>query len=106
MSSRLLQLFIFISLIISTDLKAQQFSLVDKSTVVSIVYDRKGPALDSIAAGLLAADIKMITGVNPVILHDLSSTKGNVILIGNIQSENIKKLIGNSMYDSLLGRTR
>src|SRR6478752_7115406 len=88
-------IFIF-GILISNHARAQQqlFPVVTKTTHVSIVYNNKGVKLDSIAANLLADDIERVTSFRPVVLTNLAKAKGNVIVIGSIQSTLIKKLIG------------
>ncbi len=46
------------------------------------------------AAGILAEDIEKVTGHRPEILTGLEGARGNVILVGNIESEMIKPFTG------------
>src|SRR6185312_2371640 len=69
------------------------FSVVTKNVKVSIVYDNKSTKLDSIAANLLAEDIEKVTSYKPQVITDLPKAKGNVIVIGNIQSALIRNFI-------------
>ncbi|MEO6674760.1 MAG: glycosyl hydrolase 115 family protein, partial [Ginsengibacter sp.] len=57
-------------------------------------YDNKALKLDSIAANLLADDIERVTSFRPIVITDFAKAKGNVIVIGSIQSPLIKKLVG------------
>ncbi|MEP6648143.1 MAG: glycosyl hydrolase 115 family protein, partial [Saprospiraceae bacterium] len=70
------------------------FPIVTKTSIVSIVYDNKAKQLDSIAANLLAEDIERVTSFKPQVMTDFAKAKGNVIVIGSIQSPLIKKLVG------------
>lgn len=88
--------------------KAQKtvFSIVTEATKASIVYDPQGPKLDSISAQLLAKDIERVTSYKPKVNTDISKVKGNVIIIGNIQSALIRKFIHpqSSVYKNLLDK--
>lgn len=88
-------LFIF-ALLFSYSASAQKniFPIVTKAGKVSIIYDNKSTRLDSIAANLLAEDIRRVTSFKPEIMTDIAKAKGNVIIIGNIQSALIRKIIG------------
>ncbi|MEO6719134.1 MAG: glycosyl hydrolase 115 family protein [Ferruginibacter sp.] len=61
---------------------------------MSIVYDSSAAELDSIAANLLADDIERVTSFRPIVVTSLAKAKGNIIVIGSIQSALIKKLVG------------
>lgn len=76
---------------------AQQpaFPVVTQSTTACIVYNATGPKLDSIAAGLLAADIERVTGVKPEVFTDITRAKGAVIAIGSASDNMIQQLAGN-----------
>lgn len=63
-----------------------QFTIADQDGVVTIVYDIEQPALDSIAAHLLALDIEAVTGQRPEIYTNLEQAKGNAIILGDISS--------------------
>jgi len=69
------------------------FPLVTKNVKVSIVYDNKSTKLDSIIAHLLAEDIERVTSFKPTIMTDLTKAKGNIIVVGNIQSALVQKFI-------------
>jgi hypothetical protein len=79
------------------------FPVVTKDGKVTIVFDNHGPKLDSIAAHLLANDIEMVTGYKPDVITDVSKAKGNIIVIGNIQSKLVQKFIKqpSSVYKNL-----
>lgn len=87
---------LIIAILISNCATAQQwvFPVVSKTTRVSIVYDYKGPVLDSIAANMLADDIKLVTSFRPTVMTDISKAKENVIVIGAIESPFIQKIVG------------
>ena len=69
------------------------FPIVTSSAKVSIVYDNKSIKLDSIAANLLAEDIERVTSFKPEVMKDIAKAKGNVIVIGNIQSDLVQRFI-------------
>jgi hypothetical protein len=79
------------------------FSFTDKKNGLQILYSKEGPKLDSIAAHLLARDIKMVTGNLPPVIADLARAKGNVVVIGNVTSMLVQQFIGNKslLTDSL-----
>ena len=66
--------------------------IVTNAGKVSIVYAAKAKKLDSIAAHLLAGDIKAVTGVRPVVTNDIAKVSGNVIIIGAVNSPLIQSL--------------
>lgn len=70
---------------------AQQFPVVTANSKVSILYDAAGARLDSIAAHLLAQDIASVTGYKPKVITDVAAAKGNVIVIGGVQSALVQK---------------
>jgi hypothetical protein len=85
--------------------RAQEFLLTDSEKGLQILYSTAGPRLDSIAAHLLANDLKMVTGKMPPVITDVANAKGNVIVIGNIASSLIQQFLGNHKeLDSLRGR--
>src|SRR5688572_22903200 len=67
------------------------FPIVTQTMKVSIIYDRKAPKLDSLTANLLAEDIERVTSYKPAVLTDVTKAKGNVIVIGTIESPLIQK---------------
>ena len=85
--------FLFTLTICCSSVLAQDFVVLDKNTKASIVYDSKGPKLDSVTAFLLQQDIKRVTGFQPMVLTDLFKISGNVIVIGNVNSAFIRKLL-------------
>jgi hypothetical protein len=84
------------ALLISYGAAAQKsvFPIITKAGKVSIVYDNKGPRLDSISANLLAEDIERVTSFKPHVVTDITKAKGNVIVIGSIQLPLVKKILG------------
>jgi len=74
--------------------RSQTFSFTDKEKGLQVLYSAAGPKLDSIAANLLANDIRMVTGNQPPVITDISNAKGNVIVIGNIASPLIRQIVG------------
>ena len=83
------------ALLISHSAWAQKiaFPIITKGTSVSIVYDKKAPKLDSISANLLAEDIERVTSVRPLVMNNLTKAKGNVVVIGNVQSPLVRKFV-------------
>jgi hypothetical protein len=69
---------------------AQDFSFTGKENPLQIVYSKNGPKLDSITAHLLANDIKLATNTPAAVVTDAAQLKGNVIVIGNIESPLVK----------------
>ena len=86
--------------------QAQDFSFATKDKGVSILYSKEGPKLDSIAAHLLAEDIKLVTGTQPKLITDAANANGNVIVIGNINSTLVQKFISkqSSLNKNLQGK--
>lgn len=88
---------IFILLVIVSNAfgqsKHQEFELFTKQERVSIVYDKNGSSLDSISAYLLAEDIFRVTSYRPLVTTDKNKPKGNLIAIGEIDSDFISELI-------------
>jgi hypothetical protein len=85
-------------LFVSYSAVAQQnaFALVTKKSRITIVYDKDAPALDSIAAHLLAEDIERVTGYKPNVLNRIDNANGSQIILGEIQSTLIKEILGAS----------
>ncbi len=74
------------------------FELVTDAQKATIVYDKKGPALDSISAYLLAEDIERVTGYLPQVTTDLNSVSGNAIILGNQNSALLQTLLPSDVY--------
>jgi hypothetical protein len=96
-------------LITSTRSFAQSatFPIVRADSKATILYDRKGPALDSVSAHLLSEDIERVTGYRPEVITELSKARGNVIVIGAHSSELIQSISPKrtALLRSLQGRT-
>lgn len=102
---RYIYIILAVSLTLSFQEKNDNFVLVDATTRVSILYDPAGPAIDSICANLLADDIRLVTSYRPEIVTDINAAKGNVILIGNLQSKYVQQIGGKtSLYKNLGGK--
>jgi hypothetical protein len=82
--------YLFLLLIVPTVSQAQDFPFADKEKPLQIVYSKSGPKLDSIVAHLLSNDIKLATNTNAQVVTNVTQIKGNVILIGNIESPLVK----------------
>ncbi|MEO6733565.1 MAG: glycosyl hydrolase 115 family protein [Ferruginibacter sp.] len=99
---------LFFSLLISYSAAAQKnaFPIVTKTAAVSIVYDGRAAKLDSILANLLAEDIERVTSFKPKLVTDISKAKGNVIIIGSVQSTLIEKIVHkqSTFYKKLNGK--
>lgn len=76
-----------------SEAQAQVFTLVDAQTQVQIIYDPQGPALDSIAAHLLAQDIARVSGVMPKVMTEVAQAQGQVIILGSIQSALVRGVL-------------
>lgn len=87
-------------------INAADFIILNKSTKATIVYDAVGPAIDSITAHLLAQDIQRLTGYLPKVATNLAEVRGNVIVLGSIQSNLMKAILGKQshFYKSLAGK--
>ncbi|AVR45623.1 hypothetical protein C7S20_10300 [Christiangramia fulva] len=72
----------------------KKFTIIKGNEVASIVYDKDGSSLDSISAYLLAEDIFRISGKRPKVSSGIKKNGGNLILIGELNSELIKGAIG------------
>lgn len=68
--------------------------MVTASAKVSIVYNKEASKLDSITAHLLADDIQRVTAFKPAVITDLAKAKGNIIVIGAVQSPLVQKVLG------------
>ena len=87
-------LFLFLLLSLPCFILAQSFPFTNKNKGVMILYSREAPALDSIAAHLLASDIQLVTGMQPRVITNVANAKGNIIVIGNIVSPLVQQFIG------------
>jgi hypothetical protein len=57
--------------------------LANKQSVVSIVVDEREPATVLKAASLLQEDIQKVTGQTATIIHSISGSKNNLVIIGS-----------------------
>jgi len=89
--------------IIFTNARAIPFPMITPQSKVAIVYDAGGHKLDSIAANLLAQDIKRVSGYLPKVYSDVAKASGNVIFIGTSHSKLIASLHDN-YFDQLTGK--
>lgn len=64
--------------------KGQQFSIVDKATAATVVYDASGEALVKKSAALLAGDIEKVTGKKPELVSSSNDLHGNVIIVATV----------------------
>lgn len=89
---------VFICLHLCLSVTAIGFPAVTINSKATILYDGKGPALDSISAHLLAEDIERVTNYLPRVINDISQAKGDIIVVGNIRSQLIQKFISNQSF--------
>jgi hypothetical protein len=75
-----------------------RFDLVTPQTKVTIYYQKAEAKLDSVTAHLLASDIELVSGYRPGVSSDISTAKGNIIIIGQVGSELINHF-GNKAAD-------
>ncbi|PKD17715.1 hypothetical protein APR41_05785 [Salegentibacter salinarum] len=73
-----------------------QFEIFTGTPEFSILYDKKGSPLDSISASLLAEDIYKVSHKKPLVTTDVNKTKGNTIVIGQLNSDLISKFVGSN----------
>jgi hypothetical protein len=90
-------IFVFI-LLCGNGLQAQDFSFSSNGSPVMILYSKDGPRIDSLLANLLADDIHRVTGQRPVVINEIKQSKGNVIVIGNNQSNLIQSFIDKKSF--------
>lgn len=74
-------------------LNTTHFEVYNSQHKTAILYNANGDALDSIAAHLLAADIFKVTHYQPKVYTNYKNVEGNVIVIGELQSEMIGEFI-------------
>jgi hypothetical protein len=82
--------YFFLLLLVPAVSPAQDFPFTDRQKPLQIIYSKSGPKLDSIAAHLLANDIKLATNTQVQVVTNVAQLKGNVIAIGNIESPLVK----------------
>lgn len=71
---------------------ASKFEVFTKDQKATILYDN-ATALDSILAHSLSEDIFKVTGFKPLVTKNKGNASGNVIVIGNCQSELVKSFL-------------
>lgn len=71
--------------------QSREFVIHDKVTTVTIICDTTDYTTVRLAAKLLAQDIERITRHKPAIQNDLKGVKGNVIIIGSIDSSRLTR---------------
>lgn len=64
--------------------KNHHFSIVDQTSVATILYDASDVALVKRSAELLAGDIEKVTGRKPEVLSGNSSLRGNLIIVATV----------------------
>ena len=74
-------------------IKTIDFEIYSQNTKAVILYEKNGNPLDSISAYLLADDIFKVTNYKPEVVTSIKQAKGNVIVIGTINSKLIASFI-------------
>ncbi|MEN3323241.1 glycosyl hydrolase 115 family protein [Mariniflexile soesokkakense] len=74
--------------------KLPGFEIFTSQNQAIILYNKNNGKLDSISAHLLAEDIFKVTNYKPEIITNIKQAKGNVIVIGTINSKLITSLLG------------
>lgn len=74
----------------------KNFTIFSKEKSATILYP-KDSKFDSLISNLLAADISKVTNIKPRIETNIEKVKGNVIVIGSVNSDLIKKFIQNNL---------
>lgn len=87
------QIFAVCSVISKKKQSVSYFEIVTKTEKATILYSKQDSALDSISAYLLAEDIFKITNYKPNVITNIKQAKGNVIVIGSINSKLITSFI-------------
>ncbi|WP_281298650.1 glycosyl hydrolase 115 family protein [Flavobacterium limnophilum] len=85
-------LLLFLQKNVAQNKAALQFEVVAKDQKASILYDN-AIALDSILAYSLAEDIFKVTGFKPLVTKNKATASGNVIVIGQSQSELVQSFL-------------
>ena len=65
----------------------EEFEVFTSTHQSVILYNKSKTGLDSIVAYLLADDIFKITGYRPEVISNINGAKGNVIVIGEVESD-------------------
>lgn len=81
-------------LLFSAKSEAQTFSFSSNENPAIILYSKTGPKLDSLLAHLLADDIERVTGHKPNVVTEPDRATGNVIVIGNSESNLMQSFLG------------
>jgi Glycosyl hydrolase family 115/Gylcosyl hydrolase family 115 C-terminal domain len=99
-----LLLVVFVSSICSAQTKT--FPVVTKNNKLTIVYGNDAPALDSIAAHLLASDIERVTTYRPAVTTNADGASGNIIVIGSVNSGLLQRFANrnSSFFNKLNGQ--
>ncbi|MCP9199124.1 glycosyl hydrolase 115 family protein [Gramella sp. GC03-9] len=61
-----------------------EFALVDRNSVASILYDSEDEKLIDISANFFADDVQKVTGKGPELITSTSNVNGNLVIIGSI----------------------
>lgn len=80
--------------------QSHDFEILSTQNHAFILYNKSDNPLDSISAHLLAEDIFKITNYKPKVVTNIKHAKGNVIVIGNLDSKLISQFLTPSDYSS------
>ncbi len=90
---------LFLACFVSNVIIAQKnfFPIATQTEKATIVYNPNASKLDSISANLLAEDVERVTGFKLTVTTDMAQAKGNLIVIGTVQSPLIKSMAGKQL---------
>ena len=76
------------------------FLLVTRNDLATILVDEEDNATVRLCAGIFADDVQRVSGRKPLLLHDIKDAAGSCVIIGSInESRIIKKLIASGKID-------
>lgn len=71
--------------------KSRHFTITDKSSTATILYDASDSPLVKRSAALLADDIEKVSGKRPDVQTSLVGVKGSVIIVGTVENSALIK---------------
>ncbi len=84
----------------NSEIPGQEFTIVDGSSTIKILFDASDEKLIERSARFFAYDIEKVTGKRPEVLSSSDEVKNNLIIIGSIENSNlIKGLIASGKLD-------
>lgn len=75
-----------------------RFEIFTPNNQTVILYDKNGTSLDSIISYQLAEDIYKVTDYRPKVITNIKKAYGNVIVIGELQSVLINRLLSKETF--------